>query len=148
MLDLAGHQTKGLGSPSPIARRSVLFALAVKEGPRAAVQFKIIADLAPFAGSKSHTGRNRRLFDVGNLGRFGFHRRAQDRIFDLVLNLVRREWRYDDQDIRLARGEEMGRFLLGSTVVMLFPKGVLRARADWLPGRSVRMGEAMAEALR
>jgi phosphatidylserine decarboxylase len=59
-----------------------------------------------------------------------------------------REWRYDDHDIRLARGEEMGRFLLGSTVVMLFPKGVLRARADWLPGRSVRMGEAMAEALR
>jgi phosphatidylserine decarboxylase len=59
-----------------------------------------------------------------------------------------REWRYDDQDIRLARGEEMGRFLLGSTVVMLFPKGVLRARADWLPGRPVRMGEAMAEALR
>ncbi len=59
-----------------------------------------------------------------------------------------REWRYDDQDIQLARGEEMGRFLLGSTVVMLFPKGVLRARADWLPGRSVRMGEAMAEALR
>lgn len=58
-----------------------------------------------------------------------------------------REWRYDDQDIRLARGEEMGRFLLGSTVVMLFPKGVLRARADWLPGRSVRMGEAMADAV-
>lgn len=57
-----------------------------------------------------------------------------------------REWRYDDQDIRLARGEEMGRFLLGSTVVMLFPKGVLRARADWLPGRTVRMGEAMADA--
>lgn len=58
-----------------------------------------------------------------------------------------REWRYDDQDIRLARGEEMGRFLLGSTVVMLFPQGVLRARADWLPGRTVRMGEAMADAL-
>ena len=57
-----------------------------------------------------------------------------------------REWRYDDQDIRLARGEEMGRFLLGSTVVMLFPQGVLRARADWLPGRTVRMGEAMADA--
>ncbi|WP_430434691.1 archaetidylserine decarboxylase [Methyloversatilis sp.] len=57
-----------------------------------------------------------------------------------------REWRYDDQDIRLARGEEMGRFLLGSTVVMLFPQGVLRARADWLPGRTVRMGETMADA--
>lgn len=58
-----------------------------------------------------------------------------------------REWRYDDQDIRLARGEEMGRFLLGSTVVMLFPKGALQARADWVPGRTVRMGEAMADAL-
>jgi phosphatidylserine decarboxylase len=57
-----------------------------------------------------------------------------------------RDWRYDEQDIRLARGEEMGRFLLGSTVVMLFPKNVLRARADWTPGHSVRMGEAMAEA--
>ena len=58
-----------------------------------------------------------------------------------------RVWRYDDQDIRLARGEEMGRFLLGSTVVMLFPKGALQARADWVPGRTVRMGEAMADAL-
>jgi len=58
-----------------------------------------------------------------------------------------REWRYDDQDIRLARGEEMGRFLLGSTVVMLFPRGALKARADWVPGRTVRMGEAMADAL-
>ena len=58
-----------------------------------------------------------------------------------------REWRYDDQDIRLARGEEMGRFLLGSTVVMLFPRGALQVRADWVPGRAVRMGEAMADAL-
>lgn len=58
-----------------------------------------------------------------------------------------REWRYDDRDIRLARGEEMGRFLLGSTVVMLFPEKALRARADWLPGRPVRMGEAMADML-
>ena len=56
-----------------------------------------------------------------------------------------REWRYDDREIRLARGEEMGRFLLGSTVVMLFPDKVLRACADWLPGRPVRMGEAMAD---
>ena len=96
MLDLAGHQTKGLSSPSPIARRSVLLAFPIEKGPRAAVQFKVIADLAPFAGRKSHTGRNRRLFDLGNLGRFGLNWRAQDLIFDLVLNLVRREWRYDD----------------------------------------------------
>jgi phosphatidylserine decarboxylase len=36
------------------------------------------------------------------------------------------EWRYDDQNIVLKQGEEMGRFLLGSTVVMLFPKNTLK----------------------
>ncbi len=54
-----------------------------------------------------------------------------------------REWRYDDGP-QLAHGEEMGRFLLGSTVVMLFPRGPLSFRADWTPERPVRMGEAMA----
>jgi phosphatidylserine decarboxylase len=37
----------------------------------------------------------------------------------------------------------MGRFLLGSTVVMLFPRGVMRFNADWTPTRAIRMGEAM-----
>ena len=55
-----------------------------------------------------------------------------------------REWRYDGQDIRLARGEEMGRFLLGSTVVLLFPKGAAAFAPDWAAARPVRMGEAMA----
>lgn len=50
---------------------------------------------------------------------------------------------YDDQDIRLARGAEMGRFLLGSTVVLLWPRGALRFNPDWTPGRAVRMGEAL-----
>jgi phosphatidylserine decarboxylase len=57
-----------------------------------------------------------------------------------------REWRYDDQALWLARGQEMGRFLLGSTVVMLMPAGSIRFAADWAPGRPVRMGEAMGEA--
>ena len=39
----------------------------------------------------------------------------------------------------------MGRFLLGSTVVMLFPRGPLRFNPAWAPGRPVRLGEAMAE---
>jgi len=56
-----------------------------------------------------------------------------------------REWRYDDQDLRLKQGDEMGRFLLGSTVVMLFPRGPLRFNPAWAPGRPVRLGEAMAE---
>jgi phosphatidylserine decarboxylase len=55
-----------------------------------------------------------------------------------------REWRYDDKDIRLAKGEEMGRFLLGSTVVMLFPKNVVAFHPDWAPARPVKLGEAMA----
>ncbi len=55
-----------------------------------------------------------------------------------------REWRYDDQDIVLAKGAEMGRFLLGSTVVMLFSKNTVRFNASWAPTRPVRMGEAMA----
>ncbi|MEZ0309706.1 MAG: archaetidylserine decarboxylase [Ramlibacter sp.] len=54
-----------------------------------------------------------------------------------------REWRYDDQDIVLAKGAEMGRFLLGSTIVMLFPQNVVTFHADWEPTRPVRLGEAM-----
>jgi phosphatidylserine decarboxylase len=38
----------------------------------------------------------------------------------------------------------MGRFLLGSTVVMLFPKGCLTFNPAWKPGGLIRMGEAMA----
>jgi phosphatidylserine decarboxylase len=55
-----------------------------------------------------------------------------------------REWRYDNQDIVLAKGAEMGRFLLGSTVVLLFPRNVLTFTPDWAPSRPVRLGEAMA----
>jgi phosphatidylserine decarboxylase len=55
-----------------------------------------------------------------------------------------REWRYDERDIRLARGEEMGRFLLGSTVVLLLPPGPLTFNPAWAPGRTIRMGEALA----
>ena len=56
-----------------------------------------------------------------------------------------REWRYDDQDIRFAQGEEMGRFLLGSTVVLLWPRQNVRLNPQWQPGAPVRLGEAMAQ---
>jgi phosphatidylserine decarboxylase len=55
-----------------------------------------------------------------------------------------REWRYEDQDIRLKKGDELGRFLLGSTVVMLFPKDVLEFNAGWKPAGAVRLGQMMA----
>ena len=54
-----------------------------------------------------------------------------------------REWRYDDQQIFLKKGEEMGRFLLGSTIVMLFKKDTIKFNPDWAPERSVRLGEMM-----
>ncbi|AWI55142.1 phosphatidylserine decarboxylase [Aquabacterium olei] len=54
-----------------------------------------------------------------------------------------REWHYADQQIVLRKGEEMGRFLLGSTVVMLFPKGELAFNPHWVPGQPIRMGEPM-----
>jgi len=56
-----------------------------------------------------------------------------------------REWAYEIGSIPLAQGEEMGRFLLGSTVVMLFPKGVMQFNPDWTPTRPIVMGEAMGK---
>jgi phosphatidylserine decarboxylase len=54
-----------------------------------------------------------------------------------------REWSYDDQQIVLKKGDEMGRFLLGSTVVLLFPKDALNFNPHWLATRAVRLGESM-----
>ena len=54
-----------------------------------------------------------------------------------------REWDYAPGKVTLRKGDEMGRFLLGSTVVMLFPKRRLRFNPDWAPARPIRMGEAM-----
>jgi hypothetical protein len=59
-----------------------------------------------------------------------------------------REWAYQDEDIRLAQGAEMGRFLLGSTVVLLFPRRDGRQVAfnpAWAPGGAVRMGQVMGQ---
>ena len=58
-----------------------------------------------------------------------------------------RRWSYDEPRIELQRGEEMGRFLLGSTVVLLWPHGTLRFAPDWAPGGAVRMGQALGKAL-
>ena len=58
-----------------------------------------------------------------------------------------REWRYDDKAFLLDRGEEMGCFLLGSTVVLLWPKDTIQFNEQWLAGQGVRMGEAMGSAV-
>jgi phosphatidylserine decarboxylase len=58
-----------------------------------------------------------------------------------------REWQYGDPEIRLNQGDEMGRFLLGLTVVLLSPPGLLATAGfnpDWAPAQPVRLGEVMA----
>jgi phosphatidylserine decarboxylase len=55
-----------------------------------------------------------------------------------------RAWDYHDKPIELAQGAEMGRFLLGSTVVLLLPAGRLQWNPAWAPGGAIRMGQAMA----
>lgn len=54
-------------------------------------------------------------------------------------------WDYADQNIELKKGQEMGRFLLGSTVVMLFPKHTLRFNPRWVSLHAVWQGEMMGE---
>jgi phosphatidylserine decarboxylase len=56
-----------------------------------------------------------------------------------------RQWDYAPGQVRLQKGEEMGRFLLGSTVVMLFPQGPLAFNPAWVPARPIQLGEAMAQ---
>jgi phosphatidylserine decarboxylase len=55
-----------------------------------------------------------------------------------------REWHYAERQIMLKQGEEMGRFLLGSTVVMLFPPPPLVFNPAWSPAGAIRLGELMA----
>jgi phosphatidylserine decarboxylase len=55
------------------------------------------------------------------------------------------EWFYSEGEIVLGKGEEMGRFLLGSTIVMLFPADTIAFNREWAPERPVRLGELMGE---
>ena len=68
---------------------------------------------------------------------------ANNRIINPPRTGQPRRWNYDQQNINLKQGDEMGRFLLGSTVVMLFEKDGLEFNADWHPLRSIRLGEMM-----
>jgi phosphatidylserine decarboxylase len=58
-----------------------------------------------------------------------------------------RQWRYDDAPVALKQGDEMGRFLLGSTVVLLWPRDTLCFNPDWAPAGAVRMGEVMGRVM-
>lgn len=58
------------------------------------------------------------------------------------------QWRYGpqqpDQPITLDKGDEMGRFNMGSTVVLLFPKDSIRWDEALSAGSQVQMGQQIA----
>ena len=58
-----------------------------------------------------------------------------------------RTWTYRPGEVRLRKGEEMGRFLLGSTVVLLFPPSFHEFHPRWVAGGAVRLGEPMGLAI-
>jgi phosphatidylserine decarboxylase len=53
-------------------------------------------------------------------------------------------WNFSHENLSLKQGEEMGRFLLGSTVVMLFPENKLTFNRTWKATKPVKFGEKMA----
>lgn len=53
-------------------------------------------------------------------------------------------WEYDGQ-LQLEKGEEMGQFLLGSTVVLVYPENSYEWHPSWLSEKTIRLGEAMSQ---
>jgi phosphatidylserine decarboxylase len=56
-----------------------------------------------------------------------------------------RTWHYHDKNVDLKQGDEMGRFLLGSTVVMLLENDALQFNANWQPAKAIQLGEMMGQ---
>ena len=56
-----------------------------------------------------------------------------------------REWTYDTHDLQFKQGDEMGRFLLGSTVVLLWPPNTIQLNTAWQAALPVRLGERMGD---
>ena len=60
-----------------------------------------------------------------------------------------RHWDYPPNGegaVRLDKGAEMGRFNMGSTVIVLFGPGAVRWERDIKPGATVRMGQRLGKA--
>ena len=45
--------------------------------------------------------------------------------------------------VALEKGQEMGRFLLGSTVILLFPAGRVEWDENYLEGSPTRLGQSL-----
>jgi len=51
---------------------------------------------------------------------------------------------YQDRDIRFSRGQEMGRFNMGSTVILLLPPGAVSQNPGLGAGDKVQLGQKLA----
>lgn len=56
-------------------------------------------------------------------------------------------WNYEKHPVQLERGEEMGHFNMGSTVIVLFGHETVRWVDDFAAGTTVRMGERIGTTL-
>ena len=57
-----------------------------------------------------------------------------------------RQWSYDTQQpIQLKQAEEMGRFNMGSTVILLFPENSIRWEEKMICGQKIQFGEKIGE---
>ena len=133
------------GVPGLFARNERVVCLFERVGPSAVGADAASPSLAGLTASPDAV-RDANLFVVVLVGATIVGSMAT--VWHGVINATRgkrvREWLYDREEVVLRQGEEMGRFLLGSTVVMLFPKGPLAFNPDWEPARAIRFGEAMA----
>ncbi len=55
-----------------------------------------------------------------------------------------RNWRYEDQALTLQKGDEMGRFNMGSTIIVLFGENAVQWNDDLISGQTVQLGQSLA----
>ena len=56
-------------------------------------------------------------------------------------------WLYENGEITLEKGEEMGRFNMGSTIIVLFAKDNAQWNADFTANKAVKLGEMIGNSV-
>ncbi|WP_347302687.1 archaetidylserine decarboxylase [Croceibacterium sp. TMG7-5b_MA50] len=74
---------------------------------------------------------------------------SMETVWHGVINAARTgrivQWSYPPGEVVLDQGAEMGRFLLGSTVILLFRPGTIAFNPAWGPEGAVRLGQRMGD---
>jgi len=58
-------------------------------------------------------------------------------------NRIISDTQYPNEDVQLRQGHEMGRFNMGSTVILLFPKDVMQWSTEMVAKKAIVMGESI-----